>query len=137
MTSFKPAVLHWTGEGDVFLGRSGDGPELTLDSDAVAGPSPTDTLVLSLMACMGIDIRMILEKSRVPLEALEVRAEAVRAPDPPRRFVSIDLVFRLEGPGAGDSLKVQRALDLSKDKYCSVLHTLKPDLDLSFRVEGV
>jgi putative redox protein len=137
MTSSKRAVLRWTGEGDVFSGRSGDGPEMTLDSDAVAGPSPTEALVLALMACMGIDIRMILEKSRVPLEALEVRAETVRAPDPPRRFVRIDMVFRLEGPGADDSPKVQRALDLSKDKYCSVLHTLRSDLDLSFSVEGV
>lgn len=136
-SNLKSAVLRWTGEGDVFRGRQGDGPEFVLDSDAKVAPSPTDALLLSVMACMGIDIRMILEKSRVPLTDLEARAEAERAPEAPRRFVRVDMVFRLEGPRPEDAPKVQRALDLSKDKYCSVLHSLRSDIDFSFRIEGV
>lgn len=146
----KPALkrvrLRWTGDGMVFRGgplspseNGGPGvsiapPETVVDGDSVAGPSPMDHLLLGLAGCMAVDVRMILEKSRVPLEAMEIEVEGERAPDPPRRYVRVRLVYRLQGPGPEDEAKVQRAVDLSRDKYCSVLHSLRPDLDLSIEV---
>lgn len=127
--------LRWRGEGLVFSGGAPGGPEIILDSDGKAGPSPTQTLLLSLAGCMGVDVRLILEKSRVPLEALDVRIEGDRVEEAPRRFRAIRLTYRLKGPGEEDRSKVDRAVELSRDKYCSVLHTLRPDLDLDIRVE--
>ena len=92
-------------------------------------------LLMSLAACMAIDVRMILEKSRVPLESLEVEAVGVRAGEPPRRYVSIDLVYRVSGPSEEDRPQLDRAIELSRDKYCSVLHTLDPEVKLGVRVE--
>jgi len=77
---------------------------------------------------------MILEKSRVPLETLEVDISGDRVQDPPRRYQSLRLTYRVTGPGPEDEAKLQRAVDLSRDKYCSVLHTLRPDLDLDIRI---
>lgn len=127
--------LRWRGDGLVFLGGVPGGPEITLDSDGKAGPSPTQALLLSLAGCMGVDVRMILEKSRVPLESLEVRIEAERVENPPRRFRSVRLTYRLRGPREEDRPKVDRAVQLSRDTYCSVLHTLRPDLALDVQVE--
>ena len=127
--------LRWNGDGLVFVGGVPGGPEITLDSDGRAGPSPTQALLLSLAGCMGVDVRMILEKSRVPVESLEVDVEGDRVEDPPRRFRSLHLTYRLRGPGEGDRGKLERAVELSKEKYCSVLHTLRPDLDLVVRIE--
>lgn len=84
---------------------------------------------------MGIDIRMILEKGRVPLEELVVEVEGDRAPDPPRRFTALRLTVRVRGPGEEHDARIARAVDLSRDKYCSVFHSLRTDLDVEIAVE--
>ena len=132
-----PSVrLRWS-EELIFSGGAEGGPEMTVDSAGVAGPSPTQLLLLSLAGCMGVDIRMILEKSRVPVASLEVLVDGDRATTEPRRFESLRLVCRVRGPEDGDQPKLERAVQLSRDKYCSVLHTLRPDLDLEIRIERV
>lgn len=134
MRSAERVHLAWTGEGLVFRGGPADGPEVTLDSAGEAGPSPTDALLLSLAGCMGVDVRLILEKSRVPVSGLRVEAEGGRASEDPRRFTRIRLVYLVEGPGPEDRGKVERAVDLSRRKYCSVLHTLRPDIELETEI---
>ena len=128
--------LRWT-EGLTFVGGADGGPEITTSSGGGAGPSPTQLLLLSVAGCMGIDVKDILEKSRVPVSALEVEVDGDRREDPPRRFTAIRLTYRVRGPGDEDQAKLQRAIDLSRDKYCSVLHTLNPDLDLDIRIERI
>lgn len=135
--SSSEVVLRWRGDGLVFTGGVEGGPQVTLDSDGKAGPSPTQTLLLSLAGCMGVDVRMILEKSRVPLESLEVVVEGDRAPEPPRFFHTVRLTYRVRGPADADQAKLERAVQLSRDTYCSVLHTLRPDLSLDVRIERV
>jgi putative redox protein len=93
-----------------------------------------DHLLLAFAGCMGADVLDILNKSRVPIGQLEVDVVGTRAPTPPRRFVTIKMVFRLSGPSETDRPKVERALNLSRETYCSVLHSLRPDLELSFEI---
>lgn len=90
---------------------------------------------MALAGCMAVDVLMILEKSRVPLEALEVEAVGRRAQTVPKRYVAVTLTYVLEGPSEDDRPKVDRAIDLSREKYCSVLHTLDPELDVDIRLE--
>lgn len=135
MSSSKRVLLEWSGEDLVFRGGPEGGPQVTLDSAAKAGPSPMDTLLLSVAGCMAIDVVMILTKGRVPLEALSIEASGVRAETPPRRFRSLKLTYRLTGPTDDHAAHVQRAVNLSRDKYCSVLHTLDPSLEVEVGVE--
>ena len=86
---------------------------------------------------MAIDVLMILEKGRVPIEDLEIETIGVRADDHPKRYESIKLIYRISGPTEDDQEKIDRAIELSKDKYCSVLHTLDPEIDLSISSELV
>lgn len=130
----RQVTLRWTGDGQHFRGGALGGPEISIDGDGAVGPSPMETLALSVAGCMAIDVLMILEKSRVPLEGLEIGISGERADDPPRRFTSLNLVYRLRGPGAGDRAKVERAVRLSRETYCSVLHTLQPDLELDIEI---
>ena len=125
--------LRWTGEGLVFRGGPDGGPEMTIDGNAEQGPSNTHTLLLALAGCMAMDVKMILEKSRVPVEGIEVEAVGKRAESPPRRFESITLTYDVRGPGKEHANKVQRALDLSREKYCSVLHSLDPGIQIDIR----
>ncbi len=129
--------LTWTGDGLSFRGGADGGPEITVESGGGAGPSPTQLLLLSLAGCMAIDVKMILDKSRVPLEHLEVDVSGDRAEGQPRRFTAIRLTYRVRGPLEEHQAKLERAIDLSRDKYCSVLHTLRQDLDLEIRIERI
>jgi len=117
--------LHWSGTGLRFESDVGGG--VTLDGDAEAGPSPMQSLLLGLAGCMAIDVIVILEKMRVPLEGLAVRVSGIRAPEPPRRFTEITLLYEVSGIDASNTSKLDRAIELSRDRYCSVFHTLNPD----------
>jgi putative redox protein len=124
--------LRWSGdqrfEGDT--GRT----KLLLDGRGEAGPSPVETLALALASCMGIDLVHILTKGRAEPGAVEVRLEADRSPQDPRRLTSVKLHFTIRGDIPVD--KVERALALSREKYCSVWHSLRQDIpfDTSFEV---
>ncbi len=130
MSAERAVQVRWLGEEKVFEGACGGAKPILLDGDSREGPSPTEALLMSVAACMAIDINVILEKSRVGVEELFVDVSGVRAPDPPRRFTSLRIVITVEGPGETDQPKLERAAQLSHDKYCSVFHTLRPDLEV-------
>ena len=114
--------------------RSGD-VGTRLDWDGGTAPSPVQALAFALAGCMVSDVVLILEKGRQPLRALSARLEAARAPDPPRRLLRVDIRFAITGDVAPD--KVERAIALSRETYCSVWHSMAPDtaLTTSFDVE--
>jgi putative redox protein len=118
------AELVWAG-GQKFGATSGS-TAIVLDGDGAAGPSPMQVLAEALAGCMAIDVVLILTKGRHPLTSLRVSFTGERAPEPPRRLVSATLAFHVGGnvPAAA----VERAIDLSRQTYCSVWHTLKPDI---------
>lgn len=123
-------VLRWTGEDLRFEGGGPGGEWIAIDGNAETGPTPMQLLLLSLAGCMAADMVDILGKMRLPLEGLEVRLEGDRAPEPPRRYLRVRLRCVVRGISSEEEAKVRRALSLSEEKYCSVLHTLRPDLDL-------
>lgn len=129
----RSARLTWTGRGEAYRGRGGDTPEIVLDGSSGEGPSPMETLLLGLAGCMAIDVQSILQKGRVPVEAIDVEMDGERAPDPPRRFTAITMEIRVRGPAPDDQAKLDRAVELSRDKYCSVFHTLRDDLQVEIR----
>jgi putative redox protein len=120
------ATLEWKG-GLRFAARAAGG-ELTLDGDGKDGPSPVQALALALAGCMAADLVLILTRSRVPPRALHVTFSGERAAEDPRRFVRMALRFDVSGDVPAE--KVERALALSREKYCSVWHSLRPDIEL-------
>lgn len=126
--------LEWEGERR-FRGRTA-GVEIVVDSAAQAGPSPVQALAFALAGCMAIDLVVILRRGRLDLRGLRAQLVAQRAPEDPRRILSVDLRFTIAGAITPD--RVERALDLSREKYCSVWHSLRQDIDLrtSFEIVG-
>src|SRR3954467_12846003 len=82
-------------------------------------------------ACSGSDVVVILEKVRITLQELRIEAAGVRREGEPRRYQSIHLNYRMRGTGL-DEAKARRAIDLSLEKYCSVVHSLAPDIALTY-----
>jgi putative redox protein len=134
-SNIRQVRLRWSGEGLVFHGGPDGGVTVTVDSGGEQGQTPTQLLLMSLAGCMAVDVLMILEKGRVAVDALEVEAIGERAETVPKRFVNVQLVYRLSGPTEEDEPKLERAIALSREKYCSVLHTLDPALNLDVRIE--
>lgn len=129
MATVKPPVsveLVWEREL-VFSGRSGS-TELTMDSDSKAGPSPMQLVGYGLAGCMAMDMAAILTKGRHDLKGLRVDLKGSRATEDPRRFTGVELHFSVNG--TVPETAVQRAIDLSRDKYCSVWHSLRQDIEL-------
>ena len=127
--------LRWEGAGLRFRGGRSGGPEVVVDGDGQGGPSPMQQLLLALAGCMGADMVDIMAKSRTPLSGLEITVEGWRAPQPPRRYTAIQLTFAARGVADADAARLERALELSRQTYCSVLHSLRPDIELAFRLE--
>lgn len=112
----------------MFGGTSGD-LQLTLDSASAAGPSPMQALAFALAGCMAMDVVHILKKGRHDLRGLGAELRGHRAEEQPHRFTRIELHFTVTG-GVPDE-QVQRAIDLSHDKYCSVWHSMRQDIEFS------
>ncbi len=125
----------WLGRGLRFVSQAGDAPALVVDGDGVTGPSPMQLLLHSLAACTASDVVDILGKMRVSLSGLTLRVTATRAPEPPRRFTAIHLSYETRGLDPADEGKLRRALALSHEKYCSVLHSLREDIEIRTEVE--
>lgn len=123
--------LEWTGE-ESFTGYR-DGHETVIDGNAKVGPNPVALLLESISACAAVDVAMILEKGRQPLERLSVTTRASRMEDPPRYLRR--LVFEFVIGGEVDEAKARRAVMLSFEKYCSVFHSLRKDIDLEWSIE--
>jgi putative redox protein len=129
MKETKRASVVWSG-GLVFKGGESGGPETTVDGDNAAAPGPMLTLLLAAASCTGSDVVDILAKMRVALHELRIEIAGDRREEHPRRYTAIRIDFHLRGDGL-DKDKAARAIDLSIQKYCSVLHSLAPDISIT------
>jgi putative redox protein len=121
--------LVWTHDL-VFEGRSASAA-IVLDSAGIAGPSPVQTLAFALAGCMGMDVVHILNKGRHGLRGLKVSLVAERAPEDPHRITAVAIDFAVTGGVPRE--QVQRAIDLSHEKYCSVWHSMRQDIAFQTR----
>lgn len=124
----SPVEIELQWDAELRFHAVADAHALTVDSDGEAGPSPMQYLALSLAGCMSIDVVHILGRMRTPPEALRVELVGRRADNDPGRFARIELRFVLRGVLPASS--IERAIELSREKYCSVWHSLHPDIEL-------
>ena len=126
--------LEW--EGDLrFRGRSGDA-EILMDSPPKAGPTPVQALGFGLAGCMAMDVASILQRGRHDLKGLRVRLEGQRQESHPKRLLAVNLRLTVVGDVPPD--RVERAIQLSRETYCSVWHSLNPDIEFntSFEIQN-
>ncbi len=125
-------TMRWR-EQLVFEGGGRGRPPIVVDGDSAVATSPVELLLLAGATCTSADVVSILEKMRVGLRSLEVAMTGTRREEYPRRFTAIHFQFSVSGEGA-DETKVRRAVALSLEKYCSVMASLAPDVQVSYDV---
>jgi putative redox protein len=125
------ADLHW--RADLVFHADSGGRVMIVDGDGVAGPSPVQALAISLAGCMSADIVAILAKGRHALRALRAQFVGERAQENPHRIVRMTLQFTIDTSAPDDA--ISRAIELSREKYCSVWHSMRQDIDFTTAYE--
>lgn len=130
-----PNRVHvtWRGRQRFDSGRPG-GPVALLDGSGESGQSPVDAVLSALAGCASADVVEILAKRRTPVAALEIDVTGTRVDTIPRRLRHIELVFRITGEGI-EREHAERAVELAITKYCSVRDSLRPDIEIEWRIE--
>ncbi len=134
----KFAHITWR-ERMTFDATTASGQHVTMDTSGSdgdgRGPTPVELVMTALAGCTAMDIVSILKKMREPLEGLEVETHGVRREQEPRIFTHIEVVYRIKGNVKPAS--VERAIELSRSKYCTVEAMLEKGAEISARYEIV
>jgi putative redox protein len=122
------ASLEW--QRDLFFTATTQrGYDLDFDANVQMGCMPLEGLLMSLAGCMAIDVVAILVKMRCEIESFRMDIEGQRNRTPPQRLRSIKLILYVKGSGVTEE-KAERAVKLSQEKYCSVRHSLREDIEV-------
>jgi len=124
-----------------FVAESGSGHAVVVDGAPEAGGRnvgmrPMELLLSGAAACTAFDVVWILKRARQPVADCVVEAEADRAPVEPKVFTRIHLRYAVAGRGL-DPRQVERAVKLSKEKYCSATIMLARSAEITFEVRVV
>jgi putative redox protein len=117
-----------------FVGTTQRGYEVEYDVRYEEGCSPTETFLLSIAGCISIDVVHILRKMKCEITHYEMSAEGTRNLTPPQYYTAVDLMIHVSGRGITPK-KIDRAIDLSLNKYCSVYHSLRKDIAVNIKYE--
>ena len=139
--AIKQAVLRQV-QGTAFAAKGDSGHWVVMDTaEAVggtdAGSRPKELVLFALAGCTGTDVVSILQKKRTPLQGFEMRLSGKEAEEHPRIFTEIHIEYIFYGDGINSS-DVERAIELSTTKYCSVSAMLRPTVKIthSYRIEA-
>ena len=128
------ATVKWIDQVS-FVAETGSGHAVVVDGSPDAGgrnigPRPMELVLAGTAACTAFDVVWILKKARQPITSCIVDAEVERAPTEPKVFTRMHFVYRIRGEG----LKVERAVQLSKEKYCSATLMLAKTAAISYEI---
>jgi len=126
--------IKWTGEVQ-FVASDERGHSVVMDIPVEKGGGgtgfkPSDLLPIALGGCSAVDVVRILQKKRQDLKSMEVTVGWEQEQEFPQYFKKIHLSYRIVGKGIKKEA-VERAIELSEEKYCSVGATLKPRAEIS------
>ena len=129
----REITMRWRGTVLMFEAGPAGRPAVVVDGDGDTATSPVEMLLVAAATCTASDVVLILKKQRVALRTLDVTLRGTRRAEQPRRYVALHFVFTVAGDGA-DEAKARRAVELSLEKYCSVVASLAPDIPVTYDV---
>ena len=126
-------------EGMTFVAQSGSGHAVVLDASPDVGGSdlgarPMELVLMGTGGCSAIDVVHILRKSRQAVQGCTVELDGERATEDPKVFTRIHMRFVVTGKGLNPA-QVERAVKLSKDKYCSASIMLAKTAEITTEFE--
>ena len=134
------ARARWV-EGMAFMGEAGSGHAVMMDGAPEYGGRnlgirPMEMLLIGLAGCTGFDVVQILKKGRENVTGCDVEVEAERATEDPKVFTKIHIAYKISGHGLSQA-KAERAVTLSKEKYCSASIMLGATAEMSYTLDVI
>jgi putative redox protein len=134
------ARARWV-EGMAFMGEAGSGHAVMMDGAPEYGGRnigirPMEMLLIGLAGCTGFDVVQILKKGREAVTGCDVEVEAERATEDPKVFTRIHIAYRISGHGLSQA-KAERAVTLSKEKYCSASIMLGATAEMTYTLDVI
>ena len=131
------STIKWV-DNVQFVAETGSGHAIVIDGAPEyggrnTGPRPMELVLAGAASCTAFDVVLMLKKSRQNFSRLHVDAEAQRAETDPKVFTAIRLTFNIAGK-ALDPAAVERAVKLSKEKYCSATAMLGHTAEISTEI---
>lgn len=124
--------VKWTGQMQ-FAGNGNAGHPVIIDGESKVANSPMELVLIALCGCTAYDVVSILQKKREPFTAVEVSAQAEKAPEPPRVYTEIKLLYRVSGQVTRKA--VEDAVRLSEERYCSVSAMLNKTARITYEIQ--
>ena len=133
--------VRWTGDGMSFIAETGSGHLVTMDGAPDGGgrnlaPRPMEMLLVGTGGCAAYDVVLILQRGRHAVEGCTVELKAERAPNDPKVFTRIEMLFTVSGKALNREA-VLRAAQLSHEKYCSATAMLAKTAEITHSVKIV
>lgn len=138
VSTLKNATVQWSG-GMGFAAHLGSGHTIQLDAAAKVGgedrgPRPAELILAALGGCTGMDVVSILQKMRIPFKSFEVAVDGDTAAEHPKVYTDIHVRYRIWGDAIPPE-KLQRAAQLSQERYCSVSNLLRHGARIHYHYE--
>ena len=114
------------------------GYKVAIDSDPEhggrnRGPRPKPLMMVALAGCTGMDLVSLMNKMRVEYKSLNIRVEGLLTEEHPKHFNKMKVIYEISGNNV-DRKKVERAVEMSKEKYCGVSHSYKMAMELEYEI---
>ena len=128
------ATVRWI-QGKQFIGIDSTQHSVVLSTaEEGIGMKPSELMLVALGSCTAVDVVEILRKKRKNIKALEISVNAEQDQDPPWTFRKIHLKFTVSGDNISED-DLQKAIELSEDKYCSVAATIRGKANITTEYE--
>ncbi len=98
------------------------------------GPRPKPLLMVALAGCTAMDVVSLLKKMRMELDEFDVKVEGELTEEHPKQFIGMEIIYSFKGKNI-DEDKVNKAINLSLEKYCGVSATLKKVMNINYKIE--
>lgn len=115
-----------------------DGYKIQMDSDPDfggqgRGPKPKPLMMVALAGCTGMDLVSLMNKMRVPYSSLNIIVEGDLTEEHPKHFTKMKVIYEITGDDI-DRKKVEKAVSMSKEKYCGVSHSYKSVMEIEYEI---
>lgn len=129
--------LEW--ENGMYFHSNVNGHNVYVDADTSVGgtdkaPRPKPLMLVSLAGCTAMDVVSLLNKMRVSFDYFNVKVSAELSEEHPKVYTKVHIVYQIKGNNI-DKEKVEKAVNLSQEKYCGVSAMFKKFAELSFEIE--
>lgn len=116
-----------------------DGYKISIDSDPEfggksKGPTPKPLMMVALAGCTGMDLVSLMNKMRVKYDSLNVIVEGDLTEEHPKHFIKMKVIYEISGKEI-DLKKVEKAVAMSRDKYCGVSYSYKEVMEMEYEIK--